>query len=338
MKRFLKYCLLFSLPFGLLIVWYVLLDPFKVIWQYEVYYEPGDFVGINRGYVSTMHYVNHKDIYHFDSFVFGNSRSIAFYEEEWRKYLSKSSVCYHFDESGGSVGGIFYKIRYINKNGYLKNALLVVDYQLLSRNEQNGHLSFLPPILKDYQNIFAFHRENFSAFYDLEFLRAFIDYKFSHVYKPYMGNLILKSPEDKRNYNPVNNERLSWWRNEESIKRGEYYDEDYIKIFEGKQFPDSVANVVINEERTEMLKAIKEIFNQQNTNYKIVISPLYNQIKLNPIDLQTLYDVFGKDNVFDFSGVNQWNKDYHNYYEDSHYRPCVANEIMKIVYNNGFQQ
>ena len=322
MKRFLKYCLLFSLPFGLLVVWYVLLDPFKVIWHYDEYYEPNDFVGINRGYVTTISYINKKDTYHYDSFIFGNSRSIAFHIEEWEHYLPESSVCYHFDESGGSVGGVFYKIRFINKNGCLKNALLVVDYQLLGTNERNGHLVNLPPVLDDYRNVIGFHWENFSAFYDMKFLRAFFDYKLSHQYKPYMKDLI-KNP-DKAN-------------KEEMIKRGEYYDEEHIKVFEGKQFPDSVAKVVINEERAEMLKAIKEVFNQQNTNYKIVISPLYNQIKLNPIDLQTLYDVFGKENVFDFSGVNQWSVDYHNYYEDSHYRPCVANEIMKIMYNKDLQ-
>ena len=62
MKRFLKYCLLFGLPFGLLVVWYVLLDPFKVIWHYDEYYEPNDFVGINRGYVTTMSYINVSSI------------------------------------------------------------------------------------------------------------------------------------------------------------------------------------------------------------------------------------------------------------------------------------
>lgn len=334
MKRFIKYCFLFSLPFLFFIVGYIVVDPFKVIRHYNLYYTSDDCIGINRGYVSTMHYINHKDVCHYDSFIFGNSRSLAFHGKEWKKYLPESTVCYHFDESGGSVGGILYKIVFINKVGCLKNVLLVVDYQLLANNEQIGHLFSLPPVLNNNSGALKFHWENFTAFYDMNFLRAFVDFKLWHKYKQYMGWLIT-DPQKRTIYNPVNNELYSV--SEESIERDEYFDDEHIKVFEGKQFPDSIAKIVINEERLEMLKSIKDVFVQQNTNYKIVISPLYDQVKLNPCDLQVLIDIFGQDNVFDFSGVNQWNVDFHNYYEDSHYRPCVANEIMEIVYNKNTQ-
>lgn len=71
-----------------------------------------------------------------------------------------------------------------------------------------------------------------------------------------------------------------------------------------------------------------------HTVYKVVINPLYDQNKINSRDLATLKDIFGSDNVYDFSGVNWITSDYHNYYEESHYRPHVAKWILGKIYNN----
>ncbi|KAA6318040.1 hypothetical protein EZS27_031899 [termite gut metagenome] len=52
------------------------------------------------------------------------------------------------------------------------------------------------------------------------------------------------------------------------------------------------------------------------------------------MDLEYLENVFGEDNVFDFLGINTFTQDYTNYYDDSHYRPHVAREIMKKYMEN----
>ena len=69
-----------------------------------------------------------------------------------------------------------------------------------------------------------------------------------------------------------------------------------------------------------------------------MISPLYDQVKFNPEDLSVLQEVFGHNQVFDFSGVNEFTTSKYNYYETSHYRPHVANEIMKKVYAGQLSQ
>ena len=336
MKRFIKLCLVFCVPFMIWVVYYAILDPFKVIKHYDLYYQPDDIIGINRGFASTMHYINHKDEYNYDSFIFGNSRSSTYYEEEWKKYIPKSSICYHFDASGGSVGGVYYKIKYIDEHGGdIKYALLVLDHHMLNRTEQTGHLYLLPPVLIQNKNYLKFQWENLSCFFNVKFVWAVIDFKMHNKYKRYMGKYIKDkkwSIYDGAHYDPVNNEIKTWLVKEESIARGDYYDEEVMKKFKNAQFPDKNPEVVIDEERLEMLKSIKSIFDSHLTKYKIVISPLYDQIKLNSKDLQSLYDVFGQENVFDFSGVNQWTSDYHNYYENSHYRICVANDILRLIY------
>jgi hypothetical protein len=62
------------------------------------------------------------------------------------------------------------------------------------------------------------------------------------------------------------------------------------------------------------------------------VSPLYDQLKLNPQDKEKLDSIFGKHNVFDFSGINEFTKDSLNYYEASHYRPHVAKRLLEIIY------
>ena len=83
-----------------------------------------------------------------------------------------------------------------------------------------------------------------------------------------------------------------------------------------------------------MLQEIFDIFTKHKTNYKVIINPLYDQVKFNNQDLNYLIQLFGKDKVFDFSGVNKFTNDYKNYYETEHYRPTVANEVMKEIYND----
>jgi hypothetical protein len=81
-----------------------------------------------------------------------------------------------------------------------------------------------------------------------------------------------------------------------------------------------------------MLLEIADIFKKNKTNYKLVINPLYDQVKLNQQDLDILIKLFGKENVHDFSGINFITNDYHNYYENPHYRPHIADYIMGEIY------
>lgn len=107
-----------------------------------------------------------------------------------------------------------------------------------------------------------------------------------------------------------------------------------MKVFEDKSFPDSVSCPVIVIKQRKMLEEMMQTFKKHHTDYKIVINPLFDQIKLNPRDLDILREIFGKENVFDFSGTNEITVDCYNYYEDSHYRPHIARNILKRIYTS----
>ena len=80
-----------------------------------------------------------------------------------------------------------------------------------------------------------------------------------------------------------------------------------------------------------MIQEICRIFQENNTEYKIIVSPLYEQVKFSNHDLSILRKNFGP-NLFDFSGNNDFTKSKFNFYEKSHYRKEIADKILEIVY------
>lgn len=332
MKKFLIKVLAICLPIFIMVVIYISLDVFRVVRHHDYYFRGSDYIWINREYVSTMTYLNQKDKFKYDSFIFGNSRSAMYEIDTWKRYLPNGSRCYHFDASVGSISGLSNEILFIDKtNGNLRNALLVIDNSILSIYEPgNNRLFANPPILRNDSNFLAFHIANFAAFYNIGFLTALVDYSCFGHYRKYMEGYLIE-PNQYIYLQDINEYRES--SKEVKIKKGTYYDTEHLEVFQNIQKPGTYSTKVIGNKEITCLKDIKEIFDKHNTSYKIVISPLYDQIKLNRKNYNILCSIFGKENVYDFSGPNKWNKDYHNYYESSHYRPHVAAEIMDIIYS-----
>lgn len=332
-----KKIFIFASPFIILFIIYIILDPFKVIKNYDSYYVSDEIlgVGINMGYVSTSTFENNATVYKYDSFIFGNSRS-RFYEiETWKKYLDKNAGCFHFDASLETLYGVYKKMQYLDKKDInIHNALLILDYDTLTQvKSSQGHLFIISPQLENNKNIIDFHLTFFKVFFSPIFLFAYFDYKLSGKVKNYMvkENLL---DNTLIHYDLETNE-TSCPQFEMLIENGEYYTTERMKIF----YPRDAAQrydypISIYNQQEMMLTEINYILQKHKTNFKIIINPLYDQKKLNSHDLAYLKLLFGENNLFDFSGVNEFTNSYSNYYENSHYRPCVSREILKIIYKN----
>jgi hypothetical protein len=313
---------------------YFVLDPFKVIYDYPNYYNLNEVgrVGINKDYVSTSTFINNSKEYNYDSFILGNSRSVFYEIADWKRYVEPSSLCYHFDASGEAIYGIYKKLLFIDENGNnIKNVLIILDYETLSKIvSNNGHLFIISPRLENNVNILFFHLTFIKTFYNPQFMMAFLDYKISGKIKAYMirNNLLDDRPF---HYDVMTNE-ITYPVFEEQIKKGEYYTTERMKVFYQREDKEEESPVIIHSEQEKMLTEMKSIFDKHHSNYKIIINPLYNQKKLNKKDLEYLNTLFGKRNVFDFSGINEFTNDYRNYYEDSHYRPIVSRKILELIY------
>ncbi|GHV27502.1 hypothetical protein AGMMS4952_09290 [Spirochaetia bacterium] len=332
---FLRKLFLFTLPLIILSIAYIILDPFKVIKKYDSYYISDEIVGvsINRDYMSTSTFDNNSAVYKYDSFIFGNSRSVFYEVETWKAYLSSDSNCYHFDASGETLYGIYKKIQYLVKKSItINNALLILDYDTLTQvTSDQRHLFIISPQLEDNKNIIPFHLSFIKAFLTPRFMIAYFDYKISGKVKNYMKKNSLLS--DGQSHYDIKTNESSWSDFGKLIENGEYYTDERMKVFYSRDTTEqSDSPRVIYSQQEMMLTEIKDIFQKHKTNYKIIINPLYDQKKLNKHDLTYLELLFGKNNVFDFSGINEFTNDYTNYYEASHYRPRVSGEILKIVY------
>lgn len=333
MKYFARILLLFFLPFILILGIYLYVDPFKVVWHYDNYYPSGrsDGVSLNPSFVGTQNYLNHWAEHHYDSFIFGNSRSMYYPIAEWKKLLPEGSNCYHFDAAAESLQGIWEKVQLIDsKRDTLRHVLIIADTDVLTRLQSpHWHLCETAPALTNYHNWVAFHWYNLRAFLNIKYMCALLDYRIFHTLRPYMLENHMLS-EDLFNYDPVTNE-CDFLPMEEQIDAGTYYTEERIKVFDGVQFPDSTSAPTLTERHLAVLDSIASVFRRHKTHCQIIISPLYNQIRINHADLQALQEHIHPDGLHDFSGPNRWNADYHNYFEASHYRTGVAEEILNSL-------
>lgn len=328
--KFIKRFLFFLLPFFFVMGIYVMLDPFKVIWHYDDYFPLQEArVDLNNGFVSIENFDNYKEEFHWDSFIFGSSRSRFWYVEDWKRYLPIGSRPYHCDASTECLTGLRTKIEYIDKSGEkLNNVLIILDKSLIAQVDAvEGHIYALPPKTVNYANCLKFHTDYVKAFLDFGFQKAYIKYMITGRYDDSMKQYL--NPDFSR-YDYTTNEY--YLRNEMKIAKGTYYTPELMDELKSNQHPDSISPVCIGEEQVRQFNVIKSVFKRHHTDYKIIISPLQNQIRLNPKDVKQLQHLFGIDNVYDFSGKNEITDNLHNYYETSHYRPVVTKKLFKKIY------
>jgi hypothetical protein len=255
---------------------------------------------------------------------------MAFRPESWRQYLPAGVSPFLFDASAESIYGIMTKFRYLDAHHIRPvNALLVFDRDMTFKTTKNSteHLYINHPLLTgqsrlDYQFTF------FKAYLDLKFLRYFYDYTFTGKYKPYMKGYL---ENRKIRYDTITNQQQILDQEYEILHdpQGYYAKRSHLFYARPAERTDSVQR--IRETELDMLRQIKDILIRNKTDYKIILSPLYEQIRFNGKDLAILRNLF-PGHVYDFSGKNSFTDKITNYYETAHFRPVVGDSILKIIY------
>ena len=316
---------LFAIPFWALIALYVYDDPFMVLRKYDVF---DSDVTLNEQHVGWQIYRNHDDSVHFNSFILGNSCTMAFLCGEWEKYLDSSDRAIRLFGNAESMKAISLKLHTLDHEGAeIKNVLMILDRTSLSRFELLTGASHILPAEISGRNPFAVQLEFMQAFAMPDFLFPYLKYRITGNVEPDMKrmNPYGKIRDSKNNdaFNP---------REKQIEQEGEAYWEKRKKEFPERNGTSTIAEPAIFQRQRMVLDEIMEVLHRHGSSIRILISPDYNQKKLHPDDREILQSIFGKENVYDFSGINEFTEDYHNYYEAGHYRPLLGNKLLERIY------
>lgn len=325
-KRLALFLLIPLIIIIILIIGYLVTDPFRVLYKYDSYSIAE--INLNRDYISTETLLSNYEKEGYNSFILGSSRAMGYNPASWKTHLGLEASTYSYDAYNETLFGIYRKLLLLEAlNIPIDNVLLLIDNEehfFLTYEDDGSCLYKKHPLIlgNTAYNRIDFQLSNVFGYLSPKFFIPYYTYLLTGKTNKLIGNdeIDIKYPEN--------------WMNSPLLEKRTREDSSYFdaKTFYKRESKSQIQKALIDDAQREMLVEIKRIFDANNTDYKIIINPLYNQIKLNPSDLYSLEEIFGKKNVYDFSGINQFTDSKYNYYEKSHFRPVVGDSIMNIIY------
>lgn len=310
---------------------YVIIDPFKVIHKYDNYSD-SVFI-INKDFVSTETFLNKQIVNNYNAFIFGSSRSMGFNPMVWKQHLQKETTDtiqpYIFDAFEETIDGIYSKLNLVVSKSNPKFVLIILcrDMTFESKKQNEGLVLFKHPETSS-NSYLDLHKFYFLQFTNPEYMRRFLDYKIGKKYKPYMRGYFEKKVieiDPKTNF-------LQFVEDEKAFL------EDSLLFLESRKdilkYRSSLEEDTIpriNNYHKNQLKKIFNILEKEEIRYKVVLSPLFEQMKWNHHDYIYLKYLFGN-KLYDFSGKNILTDNIYGYYENSHFRPAIGSQIFEFIY------
>ena len=320
MKAFVRTILIFFSPFIIAILFYVVSDPWKVLWKYDDYTD----ITVNAAFRS-YRLLTRGDTILYNSFIVGSSRSQIWPISEWEKVLHDSTaVGFHLDQSADGICGALERMRWVYAHvDNVKHILLIADESFFSQTAPQSGAQFITPWqMTGERDFIKFHLACMKFFFSRQGQELYWGLGSTRQLLPYFI-------DERNEAHMVGKE---WAINEDPSYYYEHCVQGEDMKFYKRDSVETVGESVLKDTQIKMLNELYLLFKSHRTEYKIVVSPLYDQIKLNPYDTKILYGIFGEENVFDYSGINKFTQDTLNYYETSHYRPNVCIQIMNEIY------
>jgi hypothetical protein len=308
---------------------YAAVDPFMVIHKYSDFNRKA-FIPKNRDYVSSEVYLINRGKENYDSYIFGSSTALFVRPSIWKTYLDDSAKVFSFDASRENIAGIWSKIRFIDHNkGRIRNVVFILDYNYAFDRLDRENVLFVKHPGIFHSSWYDFQYKNFLRIFDLNFMHSLAAYSITGEFKPYMADFLLN---ERSVIDPVTNEYTNFSIQEELDNDSTGYYEIRKERFPVRAGQPCEYRPQITEKQRKMLVEIKNIFDKDATDYRIIIAPNYQQVSLNSTDLETLRTVFGEENVIDFSGINSISEEKSNFYDGLHFKPYVGKQMLDIAY------
>ena len=335
LRKFLWRFTALSLPLLLVTGSYVIWDPFRVLWPREFgdYYDAAAPVELNRDFVSLEMLTRNHASEKYDSFIFGSSRSFPLHCDSWKK-LRPDIRPFHYPGASENLYGVYLKLKYLSENGFeIKNA--IIETAPISLRDLSSRVD---PTHRPH------HRLTGESW--LEFQGAYLSWYLTDLFfaKFTAFKLTGKVPENAREYLGISVGQVRIDPRTNDYFWAEYDRElqadpaAFYQRFATRHPRDEAAGPpacearAIGAEPRKYLMRIREIFKKHQTDYRIVIPPVWDQVCTAPEDLAVLREIFGADKVFAFSGVNDFTRDATNFYDAIHVRPFVGDQLLQAMY------
>ena len=302
---------------------FVIWDPFHLLWPVDSPLVKGALM--NDRLFQTRWLLERRGRY--DAFIAGSSRSKAFRTTAWATYLPADAHPFHLGVNDESLFGMAGKLAFIEREGYaLRHVLLIVDRRILERAANPA-----PHIFREHP---AVSGEAPGAYYKRYFV-AFLDPRFLYAYGVWRttGRSVDRTRmwvEDFEYLRDTGDHIYTAMESERTSDPRGYY-ERRAAIFQRPAARQG--EPVVGLEAQRLLREIAALLRRQRSELRVVVTPNFDQVPLAGEDLIALQTIFGADRVWDFSGVNKFTSDIHNYYEERHFIPSVANEILATIYD-----
>jgi len=333
MKKFLLRFFLLASPIIAIVAFFSIVDVFMLYYP-DVRTAPFQsirFNGLSQNLLAVNLFSQQNADEKYNAFIFGNSRSRAFQGKVWCTYLDDECASFHFGAGGTGLYDAYKKIRYLDEVvDTIRHALVVVDENFLVLNTNSKELMQMTPPLVSKESKFLYYLGFYRLKLDVSFMWAYFDFLLFRTYRPYMKGGIVP-PDFKGLFNFTNGDIIypsealiqadSSTYYQGLIDRGEFFSRPAPK----KEHP------VTETEVTQLMK-IRAVFDRHKTDYKIIVSPIYDQVSLGAHHLRLLVEIFGETRVYNFSGKNPLTEPIGNFSENIHYRPHVGTQILEQIY------
>lgn len=274
---------------------------------------------------STRNFLDNYKTKKYNTFIFGNSRANAFVPY-FQDYFNQS-ILLKYNSPGESVRNIYRKVKLIDSLGLnLKYVIIHMDEAILENvNNTNPYKqgpAYLHHPLTAPSSNFYFQTKGLAYFFEDLYFLPYSHYLLTKSYHPYM----------KKYFNETYNKN-TLPREELANKFGEQYYIINKEIFPERNKVNKTIGVNINNSDILLLLEILKIFKKHNTDYKISFSINYHMRKMNKKVITIFETIYGKQNVYDFTGKNSISQELGNFYEPSHFKKKAGKMILDSIYS-----
>jgi len=331
-KKILQTIFIFLVPSIIVITIYIIRDIYCDFGIDQTYSMKYWFNGL--GDFSTKKLIHQKNKTH-NTFIFGSSRSSHFYGCYLQKKIIHSSNCkpYYYGNWGESIGGIERKLNFLDSSGYsLKRVLIVLDGDISFRSDGRvqpydhyllSGKSRIESCINHAKDFFSIHgdskNDRFKIFLGIAPNPEII---FNKPCDAFTNDLYHTCNQYNFSFDSTILTTIKHRNTIDSLTKINFL---YKRPNIEKSYPKQFSN---NEKK--IFRSVKQLLTKNNTNYAIVLSPLYDQKKLQSEDLIYLKQLFGS-RLLDLSGKN-WITNNKTYYPDKfHFTGVVSKYIMDSI-------